>query len=284
MFETELRTAISLANTAGDAIMQFYRDGFAAEEKIGSDNFAEPVTVADRTASRLIVEGLAERFPDDGILSEEEPDTLTRLEKERVWIIDPLDGTKGFIEKNGDFAVQIGLAEHGRSVLGVVYLPFFDEMYFAASGSGAFLKRGDNSRILLKGSDKIDFKTMSLAVSRHHPSPRMRQVIEAFGFRKLVRRGSVGLKIGLIAKQECDMYIHFSPRTKHWDTCAPEAIINEAGGRLTDIFGDTIIYNTADVQNHNGVLASCGEDAHRKAVNELTQPLQEFGRVKVQTG
>ncbi len=108
MFEKELETAITLAREAGRIILDFYANGFEIEEKIFADNFSEPITIADRTASKIIVEGLADAFSDDGILSEEEFDDQQRLVKKRVWIIDPLDGTAGFIQKNGDFAVQIG--------------------------------------------------------------------------------------------------------------------------------------------------------------------------------
>ena len=126
----ELNVAINLAKTAGKAIMEFYDSEFLVEEKTTKDNFTEPVTIADKTASKIIVEGLAETFPDDGILSEEEIDTDERLEKNRLWLIDPMDGTKGFVQKNGDFAVQIGLAENGEAILGVVFFPFHNTLYF----------------------------------------------------------------------------------------------------------------------------------------------------------
>jgi 3'(2'), 5'-bisphosphate nucleotidase len=282
MLNKELETAIALGRKAGASILEFYKSGFETEEKIGADNFLEPVTIADRTASTIIVEGLAEVFPNDGILSEEEPDIAeNRLDKERVWIIDPLDGTKGFIDKNGDFAVQIGLSEKGKSILGVVFLPNENALYYALKNAGAYLVLDNDTPKRLQTSDKTDFERMNLAVSRNHRSPKMNRVMKEFNLQKEIRRGSVGLKIGLIAKQVCDLYIHFSPRTKHWDTCAPEIIVEEAGGKLTDIFGERIVYNTFDVQNHNGILASCGESAHEKAIKDLRPLLNEFGRLRV---
>lgn len=281
MLKKELEVATNLARKAGEKILEFYESGFIAEEKIGADSFAEPVTIADRTASEMIVEGLQKEFPNDGILSEEKPDTDERLSKKRVWIIDPLDGTKGFIEKNGDFAVQIGLAENGEGVLGVVFTPFQNELYFATKNGGAFLVKNDENPLELNVSNKTDFSEMNLAVSRNHYSKNMNRVMKTFGLKNEVKRGSVGLKIGLIAQQICDLYIHFSPRTKHWDTCAPEIIIKEAGGNLTDLFGENIIYNTKDVQNHNGILASCGSDAHEKTLQNLKPLLNEFGRLRV---
>lgn len=280
MLNKELETAISLARNAGKAILEFYNNGFQAEEKIGVDNFSEPVTIADRIASELIVAGLRKEFPDDGILSEELPDTDERLSKQRVWVIDPLDGTKGFIEGNGDFAVQIGLVSDSECILGVVFLPFHNYLYFASKGNGAFLTKSDQQAIKLKCSGKTEISAMSLAVSRHHPSPKMREIINEFRIKDEVRRGSVGLKVGLIATKACDLYIHLSPRTKHWDTCAPEIIIREAGGQLTDLLGQPIIYNTPDVQNYNGVLATCGLETHDLIVGRLRPFLRKFERFK----
>jgi len=280
MLEKELETAIALARKASATILDFYENGFEIEEKIHADNFSEPVTIADRTASRIIVEGLSDTFPNDGILSEEEFDDMKRLDKQRVWIIDPLDGTQGFINKNGDFAVQIGLAVNGEAVLGVVYLPLEDVLYFASKDEGAWMIENDKTPKRLEVSGETDFARMNLAVSRNHRSPRMSLVVESLGLKKEIRRGSVGLKIGLMAQKICDLYIHLSPRTKHWDTCAPEIILREAGGRMTDLFGEKIIYNTPDVHNYNGVLASNGI-AHDLTVARLKPLLTEFGRVKV---
>ena len=282
MLEKELEAAIELARKSGAAIMEFYKSGVKTEEKIGVDSFSEPVTIADRTASKIIVEGLDAEFPDDGILSEEEFDDQQRLGKNRVWIIDPLDGTSGFVEKNGDFAVQIGLAERGTSILGVVFLPFENVLYFATYGGGAFIIEKDEQPKRLQVSEKRDFGTMLTASSRNHRSPRMSKIVSKFGLKREVQRGSVGLKIGLIARQIADLYIHLSPRTKHWDTCAPEIILREAGGEMTDLFGAKITYNTPDVQNYNGVLASNGI-SHDSAVKNLKPLLEEFGRVRVKS-
>lgn len=280
--EKELETAIGAAREAGEIINEFYAHGVVAEKKYGVGNFSEPVTAADRKASKSIVGNLRRAFPADGILSEEEPDTAERLSKERVWIIDPLDGTRGFINKDGDFSVQIGLAVGGESVLGVVFIPAENTLYYAVKNEGAFLVENEETPVRLKVSDETDFSEMNMAVSRNHRSDKMNRVVKEFGLKKETRRGSVGLKIGLIARQICDLYVHFSPHTKHWDTCAPEIIIKEAGGNLTDIFGGKIVYNTKNVQNHNGVLASNGA-AHGKIVKNLRPLLNEFGRVRVKS-
>jgi len=280
MYEVELEIAQWLARNAGEIILEFYAKEIIAEEKLGVDNFYEPVTEADRAASRLIVEGLSKTFPDDAILSEEERDDPEhRLSKNRAWIIDPIDGTAGFVQKDGDFAVQIGLAEGGEAVAGIVYLPFHDAMYFAAKGRGGFVTRRHQTSPL-RASYKSDFHKMKLAITRNHWSKKMDRVIEDFAFQETVRRGSVGLKIGLIAEATCDIYIHVSPRTKLWDTCAPQIILEEAGGKVTDIFGSPMRYDVSDLQNHNGILATNGV-SHNDAVERMRPLLAEFGRYRV---
>jgi 3'(2'), 5'-bisphosphate nucleotidase len=279
MLEKELETALSLAHTAGDRIIKHYNEGFETEVKIGQDSFSEPVTIADREASRIIVEGLAAAFPDDGILSEEEVDDVNhRMSKRRSWIIDPIDGTAGFVNHDGDFAVQIGLAEEGKVILGVVLLPFHGVLNYACVGKGAFSQTGTDKPRKLSVSNSTQLASLGLAVSRNHPSSRMQQIIKHFGFRNSVRRGSVGLKVSLIASRSADVYIHPSPRTKLWDTCAPQIILEEAGGLMTDLFGLPLVYDRRDVNNHNGIVASNGA-AHRAIIDHLKPLLREFGRV-----
>lgn len=280
MLQHELETAISAARLASKTILKHYAEGFETEHKIGADNFSEPVTIADRESSRIIVDALSAAFPDDAILSEEEiDDTVDRVTKERTWIIDPIDGTSGFVNHDGDFAVQIGLAENGVAVLGVVLLPFHDVLTYAVRGCGAFIETGeDGNPARLHVSNTAELDRLKLAMSRNHASARMARIIAEFGFAEIVRRGSVGLKVGLIAQQESDIYIHPSPRTKLWDTCGPQVILEEAGGRFTDLFGQDFRYDRVDVQNHNGIIATNGV-SHDAALRRMKPLLAEFGRI-----
>ena len=132
----------------------------------------------------------------------------------------------------------------------------------------------------MRASDHTVLSEMTVAVSRNHPSARMSRIVEHFDFRGVVRRGSVGLKVGLIADRTCDIYIHPSPRTKLWDTCGPQIILEEAGGRFTDLFGEDIRYNRAELRNLNGILATNGA-SHAAAVARLRRLLAEFGRVRI---
>jgi 3'(2'), 5'-bisphosphate nucleotidase len=275
-YERELEVALELARAAGAAILAEYEKPLRVEQKNYEDD-VEPVTQADRIANELIVNGLKREFPSDGILAEESIDTERRLRKSRVWMVDPLDGTNGFIDGNGDFAVQIGLVENGECVVAAVYLPLARVLYRAVAGDGAWIERPQHATERVHVSDRNTFDTMCLAASRSHRSPRMNKVVEEFGFQQEVQRGSVGIKVGLLVEQRCDVYIHLSPRTKQWDTCAPQLILTEAGGRLTDLFGRPLNYNVPDVNNRNGLVASNGV-SHDLIIETLAPLLAEFGR------
>ena len=277
--ERELQLAVKLAREAGSAILEFYRKPLEIEQKESFSN-SEPVTEADRVANELIVKSLQKEFPEDGILAEESVDTSRRLDRPRVWMIDPLDGTTGFIDGNGDFAVQIGLAKNGEAVLGVVYQPLTGVLYRAVRGQGCWIERPNFMPERATVSTQNELHRMRLAASRSHRSPRMDRVVKAFAVKQEVRRGSVGIKVGLICEQQCDLYVHLSPRTKQWDTCAPEIILHESGGRITDLFGQPLRYNVREVQNRNGLVASNGV-VHEKIVGALAPLLDEFGRMRV---
>ena len=279
-YEHEMSVALELAREAGAAILDLYQGPLHIQQKTNADD-REPVTQADTLANEIIVHRLGREFPDDGILAEESVDTVRRLNKSRVWMIDPLDGTTGFIDGNGDFAVQIGLTVDGECVLGVVYQPLTGVLYRAVRGGGTWIERPGAAPVQARVSEHVEVSTMRLAASRSHRSPRMDTVVEAFGIREEVRRGSVGIKVGLIIEQQCDIYVHLSPRTKQWDTCAPEIILREAGGSITDLFGQPLRYNDAEVQNRNGVVASNGV-SHGRIVEALRPLLVQFGRRPVE--
>jgi len=278
-YDQELRVAVELAREAGASILEHYDAPLKVEQKYYDDDI-EPVTQADRVANQLIVERLARDFPEDGILAEESIDTEHRLVKSRVWMVDPLDGTNGFIDGNGDFAVQIGLVEDGACVLGVVYQPLSGLLFRAVNGGGTWIDRDGQEPDQAKVSTRKVLSEMRLAASRSHRSPRMSKVVAALGFKGEVQRGSVGIKVGLLAEQQCDVYIHLSPRTKQWDTCAPQIILTEAGGRLSDLFGRPLNYNVREIQNRNGLVASNGV-VHDQVIDRLAPLLAEFGRKPV---
>ena len=279
-YDREIEIATELGRAAGAILLAHYNSPFLVEQKVNALLEMEEVTAADREANDLIVRRLAAEFSGDGILAEESVDTDERLNKERVWLIDPMDGTKNFVRRDGDFAVQIGLAVAGEAVLGVVYQPVRDLLYRAVRGEGSWREKDGKPAVRMRVSNKTDPAEMVLASSRSHRSPRMERVVDSFGFKFETRRGSVGVKIGLIAEQEADLYLHLSPSTKQWDTCAPEIILTEAGGRLTDLFGNPLQYNAPRIDNRNGVVAT-NDAAHDLVIENLKPLLREFGRAPV---
>ena len=252
-FKHELAVAIKLAREAGEIVKTFYQIPPTVRWK----DPTEPVTEADRAVNVYLVKQLGQAFPDDGILAEESRDDLTRLKKARVWAVDPIDGTIEFIARNGEFCIMLGLIVEGRPVVGVVYQPVDNVLYAAARGAGALVEEfGERRR--LQVSRVREITRMRLVVSRSHRVRLTDEIIEHLGIRQERTIGSVGLKIGLMARGHADFYVHPNPGTKEWDTCASDIIIQEAGGLMTDCWNRPLLYNQADVVRRFGVLASNG--------------------------
>ena len=250
--------------------MAYYQTGLAVHRKAGD----EPVTMADRVADDLIVRGLRAAFPHDGLLTEESDDDLSRLDRERVWIVDPLDGTTEFIDGTGDFSVQIALTVQGQPVLGVVYQPAADLLYRAVRGGGAYSV--DNGRVQpLRVSTETDPASMCMAASRSHYSAFVRSARRALGIPEVRRVGSVGLKVGLLARGLCDLYLATTV-AKEWDLCAPHALLLEAGGVLTNLCGERPVYNQPKVAECRGLIASNGQ-IHDRFVKMLAPLVEEMG-------
>ena len=251
----ELEVAREAALRAGTLILRYHRTDVAVDRKAGG----EPVTRADREASELILEALQAAFPDDRFVSEEATGDLTDLpQARRVWFIDPLDGTKDFIRGHEGFAVMIGLCEAGRPVLGVVHQPLGGgRTFLAAQGEPAVLEAPDGRRPLAC-STVADLAQIRLVASKSHRTGKIDEVKGALGISDELNIGSVGLKLGLIALAERDLYINPSSHSKAWDTCAPEAILQAAGGRITDLWGIPLRYDDPDVRNRRGLVASNG--------------------------
>ncbi len=251
--ERELEFTKTVARAAGQILLDIYSGDHGVQWK----GYDDPVTAADHAANKFIVAELRRHFPDDGILSEEATDDLSRLSKSRVWLVDPMDGTKQFIERIGEFAVMIGLAINGQPELGVVYNPVTNKMYYAATGFGAYLEEPLTTK-RLHVSTISDGSKMIAAMSRSHHSPKVDLIKARLGITEQVQSGSVGLKVGLLAEGQAHLYLHLGAKTNQWDTCAPQVIIEAAGGVMTDRDGQPLQYNIAEIRNLNGVVASNG--------------------------
>jgi len=228
----ELEIALKLALDAGALALDYNRGKFSVQEKPGD---LGPVTEADLASSRLIVDGLRKAFPQDGILSEEEePDFSAGAS--RFWCIDPIDGTKDFIQKNGEWSVLIGLVENEVPILGVIYQPDRGKLWSARRGAGAWLATADEAREGKSGK-RISARSKGqgnplIVLSRNHPDAESEVLAKRLGIEQKMIHGSVGIKLALIADGTGDFYTNSSGKTSLWDLCAGDALLREAGGRL----------------------------------------------------
>ena len=215
---------------------------------------ASPVTAADHAANDEIIARLRAAFPGDAILSEESRDSLDRLEHGRVWIVDPLDGTKEFLAQNGEFSIMIGLAVDGEAAVGVVHIPAIDTLYAGIVGEGAWIEEGDGARRpLVRGAG--DPASLRLVGSRSHSEPLVARLSEVMGITDVEPCGSVGVKCARIASDRRDLYLHPVAYLSEWDTCAPEVILRAAGGTVTDCLGEPLRYNKPEPRHPHGIFA-----------------------------
>lgn len=266
----ELEVARRIAREAGRILLEIY----SGEHGVQWKGYDDPVTTADKNANTFIVNELRKAFPGDGILSEEATDNPSRLSQARVWMVDPMDGTRQFIDHIPEFAVMIGLSLQGKAALGVVYNPVTDSMYFGSSGDGAYLEKGLTTR-RLKVDPVSDFDLVTAAMSRSHHSPVVDGIKDALGIRKSIQSGSVGLKVGLLVDGLAHFYIHPGAKTCQWDTCAPQAILEAAGGRMTDRNGEPLTYNALEIRNLKGIIATNGV-IHDRVIEEVKKAMSRL--------
>jgi 3'(2'), 5'-bisphosphate nucleotidase len=252
--ERELQVASQIAREAAVLVRGYHRKRLVIESKAGG----EPVTEADRAASALIVERLGAAFPADVVLSEEVPDSGARLGKRRVWMVDPIDGTSDFILGDVGFVVMIGLAIDGRPMVGAVAHPLSEKVYGGIAGVGAWVEAADGERRALRTSTIEAPPGIRLVASKTHRTQRIDRIKRALQIKDEINVGSVGLKIGLVSEAERDLYVYTGGRTKIWDTCGPEAILLGAGGKMTDVDGEPLVYDRQDLYNRRGIVASNG--------------------------
>jgi 3'(2'), 5'-bisphosphate nucleotidase len=268
MWENELVSAATIAREAGRILLEVYATEFAVDFK--GQGQSNPVTEADRRANAHIVARLHSLFPDDGIVAEESVHASEALQQPRIWYVDPLDGTKEFIAKNGEFSVMIGLAVAGRAQLGVVFQPSLDKLYRGVVGQSAWLEEAGQQRAL-RVSTTADTSQLGLVVSRSHRPKSTTALLQRLAITRESISGSVGLKIGLIAEQRADLYVHVSDKASAWDACAPEALLLAAGGRFSDLTGAPFVYGGPDLRTRRGILAcnSAAYDAVLPVVREV---------------
>lgn len=255
--KTELETAVAAAREAGAIIRSLYGRGGKVVEK--GDRKDSPLTEADTRANQAIHEAICTAFPKDGWLSEESRDSLERLSKRRVWIVDPLDGTKEFTKQIPELAVCIALVEDGIPVVGVTFNPITGELYAAIRGEGATL-----DGVPVRVSDVDDLSRATFLASR---SEDARGEWDAFKPRfKVKLTGSVAYKLALIAGTRADATFTLTPKNE-WDVCSSVCIIEAAGGKVTDLEGRPLRFNN-EKTHLDGLVASNGR-LHDAILSEL---------------
>jgi 3'(2'),5'-bisphosphate nucleotidase len=253
--DRELEVARAAAREAGAAIMRFYGN---AEVEVHSKPDLSPVTAADEAANVCLIETICGAFPEDGFLSEESPDDESRFGKQRVWIVDPLDGTRDFLAQTGDFCVLVGLAIDGAPVLGVAYLPVKDALYFACRGKGAFVEVDGTTRPL--GASRAQLPSeVRVGISRLNPDEGLGKCLAAAGLAARAVQMGASAKHMALARGEIDAVLNLSPAEMEWDTCAPEVVLTEAGCTVTDGDGRPFRYNQQDLHRRRGSVASNGK-------------------------
>ncbi len=252
-----------IAQDAGNAIMEVYHTNFAVEVKAD----ASPLTMADKKANEIIVKYLQVTFSMHGILSEESKDDKSRLTNDYCWVVDPLDGTKEFVKRNGEFTVNIALTYQGESILGVIYAPARDEMYFAARGCGAFYQTKKNDPVPIHVSNRTD--KFRITTSRSHKSEKMLKLLDTNKSR-IAQEISIGssFKGCLIAKGDADLYYRFG-YTMEWDTAAMQCVVEEAGGFFRQMDDSPMRYNRENNLNDKGfyILNNQQNDIRERELN-----------------
>ncbi|MGI8501265.1 MAG: 3'(2'),5'-bisphosphate nucleotidase CysQ family protein [Hassallia sp.] len=258
-----LAIACSVAWGAAD-ILQSYYHGTAKDFDLEVQyKQNEPVTVADVAVSQYILEKLQASLGDEdfGYISEETYKVQAALTQELVWIIDPLDGTRDFIQKTGEYAVHIALVKEKRPILAVVAVPEAEKLYYAIKGGGAFVETRQRQSQKIQVSSRQNIQDLTVVVSRSHRNERLDYLLQKLPFANQKAVGSVGCKIATIVEQNADVYISLSGKSapKDWDIAAPELILTEAGGKYTHFDGTPLQYNTGDINQWGGLLASNGQ-------------------------
>lgn len=251
LYQEELAIAKTAALAAGAAIQSLGVTG-VANKADGS-----PVTAADMAANQAIVDIISQRFPEDGLLSEESDDGALRLARERVWIIDPLDGTRDFVQQTGQFAVHVALAVGGIATVGVVLEPTVQRLSWAVRGQGAFMSNAGLPALPLHVSGFTYGPSLRVGTSRFALGEALRVYLQSEPPLQAIAMGA-STKVMALARGELEACVWLSGVEKEWDTCAPEVIVTEAGGRMTDSAGRPFFYNKRDVVHHHGIIASNG--------------------------
>jgi len=276
---SEILTIARKVGWGAASLLSSYYHGTAAPNLDIQYKDSEPVTVADLTVSEYILSQLQAALGDEdfGYISEETYKSQQgKNPAEWVWIIDPLDGTRDFINKTGEYAIHIALVQGTRTMLAVVAVPEAQKLYYATRGSGTFIETATGSLPVRLNSRK-NIQDLILVVSRSHRNDRLEYLLQQLPCQNQKAIGSVGCKIAAIVEQQADVYISLSGKSapKDWDMAAPELILTEAGGKFTHFDCTPLEYNTGDIQQWGELLASNYQN-HEVLCQEAQSILSRF--------
>jgi 3'(2'), 5'-bisphosphate nucleotidase len=265
-FEPELAAALEIATRAGELVRREY-EAFAAIP----DAPADISTHVDRASQELILTYLHEQFPDDALCAEEQTPTLADVlhAGPRAWVVDPIDGTRGFARKTGQFSVMIGLLVEGQPAVGVVMEPALDRATWATLGGGCFTQTGTEPVMRCVVSGRQSLVECVLVQSRSRPAQPTRPV-QALAPASVIETYSGGVKLALVARGEADVYANTYEKFFDWDVCAGHILVTEAGGTVTTLGGEPITYQAEDFGQTRGLLATNGA-IHAQALAQLAR-------------
>jgi 3'(2'), 5'-bisphosphate nucleotidase len=258
-----------LAVQAGKAILEVYGTDFEVQRK----EDCSPLTLADTRSHRIIADSLRSRYPDIPVLSEEGRDVPFDIRRnwDRFWLVDPLDGTKEFIKRNGEFTVNIALVENGTPVAGVIHIPVPNRLFVADVREGCWEILDSGSRRLKVAPAPAD-GPVRIVRSRSHPAPGLEDLLSLIPIHEIINRGS-SLKFCAVASGEADFYPRFGP-TWEWDTAAGQAVVTAAGGIMIDLSGKPFTYNKQNLLNGPFIVSSSMEWLKKTGILESASKLR----------
>ena len=270
---------------AADILLHYYHVIKKSDFKnklIKNKDEKNPVTIADLEVNDLVLNSIKDKYPNFGwkYLSEENVklENYSDLDSEWIWVLDPLDGTKDFIQGTGNYAMHLALMYRGKPILGVVLIPSKDELWLAC-GSKVWCERRKDRIKEINSFPKKNLREMTLATSKNHSNPTLRKLIEIINFQKVIVMGSIGCKISSIIRGDCDIYICLSipgrSTPKDWDFAAPEAILKASGGAITNIDNKDLIYFNKDFSQGNIIIASNNQQSHRSICMQIKKIIKE---------
>ena len=264
-YESELQAALEAAHLAGEAL----RDAYERFKAI-PDAPASISTDADRQSQEIILTHLRKQFPGDAFCAEEETPTLVAAAHtgSRLWVVDPIDGTRGFARKNGEFSVMIGFVDDSHIGVGVVFEPAPGRLTYAVRGGGCWKRDANGAAVRCRVSEVEQMSAATLTQSRPSDPAKKSRVVTALAPGRVVQTYSAGIKLALVARGEADVYANTYDAFHDWDICAGHILVEEAGGTVTGLRGEVLRYGLPGAWQKNGLLGTNGR-LHQEALKRL---------------